>query len=58
MSDEIKRVEDEAVKAESSTDLSNSALDEVAGGAGSYTQMSNIVKTKHDTVKNSISNIH
>lgn len=32
MSDEIKKVEDEAVKAEPSSDLSESALDEVVGG--------------------------
>lgn len=58
MSDEIKKTEDEAQKAEPSTEVSNSALDEVVGGAGPYTQVSNIMKTKHDTVKNSISNIH
>jgi hypothetical protein len=32
MSDEIKKVEDEAVKAEPSAELSEPALDEVVGG--------------------------
>jgi hypothetical protein len=38
-------------------ELSTRELDEVAGGDTASPAVSNIMKTKHDTVKNSISNI-
>jgi hypothetical protein len=57
MSDEIKKIEDETPKVEPSAQLPEAALDEVVGGAA-LTQVSNTMKTKHDTVKNTISNIH
>ena len=39
--------------------LSDAALEQVAGGTdpAANTATSNIMKTKHDTVKNSISNV-
>ena len=39
--------------------LPDAALEQVSGGTeATSTTTSNVLKTKHDTVKNSISNIH
>ena len=39
-------------------ELTDEELDKVAGGQGAeFTSVSNVLKTRHDTAKNSISNI-
>jgi hypothetical protein len=50
MSDEIKKVEDEAPKAEPSAELSEPALDEVVGGSAA-SSMPSLHKTTDVTLK-------
>lgn len=64
MSDEILKLENEAMKAGQSVELSDGALDSVVGGdsnTGSFTQLtqaiSNAMKMISDTSKNTIANI-
>jgi hypothetical protein len=39
-------------------ELTDEQLDKVSGGQGAeFTSVSNVLKTRHDTVKNSISNV-
>jgi hypothetical protein len=47
MSDEIKNAENEAPKAEQSTELSQSALDEVVGGNAVSGPVSSVPTTLH-----------
>lgn len=56
MSDEVnEKAIDSGTESGQPAELPAQELDKVAGGAVST--VSNIMKTKHDTVKNSISNI-
>lgn len=38
-------------------ELTDAQLTSVSGGAGAFTSVSNVLKTRHDTAKNSINNI-
>jgi bacteriocin-like protein len=54
------RTRESAPKLEADKTLSEAELDQVSGGTDPAPAMpatSNVMKTKHDTVKNSISNI-
>ncbi len=50
---------EQPVKNEQDQELDEASLDEINGGTANqtFTSVSNVLKTRHDTVKNSIGNI-
>jgi hypothetical protein len=59
MSEKQPQQQKSVLDAKAGCELSDNDLDLVSGGTGSTTTTtSDIMKTKHDTAKNSISNLH
>ena len=53
----VETVPPPAAKTTPDGELTDAQLKSVSGGQAAFTSVSNVLKTRHDTAKNSISNI-